>query len=183
MSSLPDHLEGAVFIGRTTMDAVYWLDHLPAEGTKVFANAFRVAPGGPACNAAITHALLGGKTTLVSTLGRGIWADAVRKRLDALGVRIIDLAEGTAYETPLTTVLIGGEKATRTIVNPPPDSVQLRKVESWNEAWGPLPRVALSDGFYLPETLPLLHNLRSVGTELCLDGGSWKPGTEELSRF
>jgi sugar/nucleoside kinase (ribokinase family) len=41
--------------------------------------------------------------------------------------------------------------------------------------------MALTDGFYLRETLPLLAALRDSGTSLCLDGGSWKPGAGEVA--
>jgi sugar/nucleoside kinase (ribokinase family) len=107
-----------LFAGRTTLDAVYWLEELPQEDTKVFARAFRVAPGGPACNAAITHALLGGRTMLLSAVGQGTWADVVRGEMDRCGIRLVDLA-ADGYVTPLTTVLANVAEATRTIVNPP----------------------------------------------------------------
>jgi len=171
-----------LFAGRTTLDALYWLDELPPEDTKVFARAFRIAPGGPACNAAITHALMGGSATLVSAVGRGPSAEAVREALCRWGVRLIDLAVGSAYETPLTTVLVNGSTSSRTIVNPPVAMVELASVdEVWKCEWGPIPQVALSDGFYLAETLPLLQWLRANGCALCFDGGSWKPGTEEVA--
>jgi sugar/nucleoside kinase (ribokinase family) len=38
--------------------------------------------------------------------------------------------------------------------------------------------VILTDGFHLAQTLPLLATLKE--TAICLDGGSWKPGTAEL---
>jgi sugar/nucleoside kinase (ribokinase family) len=47
--------------------------------------------------------------------------------------------------------------------------------------WGAVPPVILSDGFHLLETLPLLAGCRDAGAALCLDGGSWKPGTGELA--
>jgi sugar/nucleoside kinase (ribokinase family) len=170
-----------LFAGRTTLDAVYWLEELPKEDTKVFARAFRVAPGGPACNAAITHALLGGTATLLSAVGQGPWADVVRGELDRRGIRLVDLAAGD-YETPLTTVLVNAAGSTRTIVNPPLRRMDLRTLGgAWDAGWGELPAVALTDGFHLVETLPLLSALRDSGTALCLDGGSWKPGTDTLA--
>jgi sugar/nucleoside kinase (ribokinase family) len=170
-----------LFAGRTTLDAVYWLDELPQEDTKVFARAFRVAPGGPACNAAITHALLGGGATLLSAVGQGPWADVVRGELGRRGIRLVDLAAG-GYETPLTTVLVNAAGSTRTIVNPPLAGMDLRTLgAAWDFAWGKLPAVALSDGFHLDETLPVLSALRDMGTAICLDGGSWKPGTDTLA--
>src|ERR1035437_10476639 len=70
-----------LFVGRTTLDVLYWLDRLPEEDTKIYARELRMAPGGPALNAAITHALLGGKATLVSAVGGGRWATPVRAEL------------------------------------------------------------------------------------------------------
>ena len=108
-----------MFVGRATLDVIYSLDHFPSEDTKVFARAVHVAPGGPATNAAITHAQLGGSAVLMTAVGGGPWAAPVRDELRALGIELIDLAAGTAHEAPLTTVLVNEAGATRTIVNPP----------------------------------------------------------------
>jgi sugar/nucleoside kinase (ribokinase family) len=171
-----------LFAGRTTVDALYWLDELPREDTKVFARAFRIAPGGPACNAAITHSMLGGRSTLLSAVGSGPWAELVRAELERHGIRLIDLAAHTNYETPLTTVLASAAKSSRTIVNPPVVACEMTSApDKWDSGWGETPRVALTDGFYLGETLPLLKTLAKKGTALVLDGGSWKPGTDVLA--
>jgi sugar/nucleoside kinase (ribokinase family) len=180
----PGELKGnrVLFAGRTTVDALYWLDELPREDTKVFARAFRIAPGGPACNAAITHAALDGRATLLSAVGRGPWAELVRRELKRHGIALIDLAAGTDYETPLTTVLASASTSSRTIVNPPMAKCDMTAIpDKWDAAWGEAPRVALTDGFHLRETLPLFRTLATSGTALVLDGGSWKPGTEELA--
>jgi len=171
----------ALFIGRATLDVVYSLDQFPAEDTKVFAHAMRAAPGGPATNAAITHALLGGRAVLMAPIGGGPWATPVRGELERLGIQVIDLAEGTRYEIPLSAVLVNEAGATRTIVNPPRSAVDLPTVHVWDAAWGEAPGLALTDGFHLRETLPLLCELRALGKQICLDGGSWKPGTEALA--
>jgi sugar/nucleoside kinase (ribokinase family) len=175
-----------LFIGRSTLDALYRLDHLPAEDTKVYAEHFQAAPGGPALNAALTHALLGGKSMLVSAVGGGSWAAQVRAELDRHQIALLDLAVGTEYETPLTTVLIGASQSSRTIVNPPLSTVRIPALTSfWEKTvpadWGSLPPVVLTDGFHLAETLPLLFACKAAGAALCLDGGSWKPGTAELA--
>ena len=172
----------AAFIGRTTLDVLYSLDSFPAEDTKVFAQAFRAAPGGPACNAAITHALLGGQATLISAIGAGPWAGAIRGHLAGHNIKLVDLAAAATYETPLTTVLLNRTRATRTIINPPQAQVELPLLDqSWNQEWGKPPRVILADGFHLRETLPLIRACRDTGTPICFDGGSWKPHTEELA--
>jgi sugar/nucleoside kinase (ribokinase family) len=169
------------FLGRSTLDVVYSLPRFPAEDTKTFARAIHVAPGGPATNAAITHALLGGRALLMTAVGEGPWAPPMRKELASLGIELIDLAAGTAYEMPLTTVLVNEAGATRTIVNPPSSPIGLRRPVAWDPAWGEKPVLALTDGFHLDETMPLLATLHAGGTPICLDGGSWKPATEELA--
>jgi sugar/nucleoside kinase (ribokinase family) len=176
----------ALFLGRSTLDALYRLDHLPAEDTKVYARDFQATPGGPALNAALTHALLGGQSMLVSAIGGGPWAAQVRTELCRHQIALLDLAAGTEYETPLTTVLIAADHSSRTIVNPPISTIQLPHLTgSWAQTvpadWGTIPPVVLSDGFYLAETLPLLAACKAAGAALCLDGGSWKPGTAELT--
>lgn len=179
------HKPRVLFVGRTTLDVLYRLDGMPKEDTKVYAHDQQAAPGGPALNAAITHSLLGGEAMLVSAVGSGPWASPVRSQLRRHGVHLLDLAAGAAYETPLCTVLINAAKATRTIVNPPISKVVLRHLsDSWAtempSSWGAIPPAVLSDGFFIEETAGLLSACKGAGAALCLDGGSWKPGTEEL---
>lgn len=175
-----------LFLGRTTLDVLYRLDRLPEEDTKVFAREFHAAPGGPALNAAITHSLLGGKAMLISAVGCGPWASVARAELARHGIDIFDLAVGTTYETPLTTVLLNSATGSRTAVNPPLEKTGLKCLGGgWEKempaSWGAIPPVLLTDGFHLRETMPLLAACRAAGSALCLDGGSWKPGTEELA--
>ena len=161
----------ALFVGRATLDVVYSLDQFPAQDTKVFARDLRVAPGGPAVNAAITHALLGGKAALMTAVGGGPWAGLVREELERLGIDLIDLAAGTVYETPLTTVLLDATDATRTIVNPPRSTIELNRRMAWDSTWGEIPSVALSDGFHLNETMPVLACLPRGGNDA---GSGWR---------
>jgi sugar/nucleoside kinase (ribokinase family) len=175
-----------LFVGRSTLDAFYRLERLPAEDTKVYAQYFQAAPGGPALNAALTHARLGGKSMLISAVGGGPWAAQVRANLDRQAIALLDLAAATDYETPLATILITAPSSSRTIVNPPLSIVRLPPLTaSWQASvpgnWGPVPPVILTDGFHLEETLPLLAACKAAGAAICLDGGSWKPGTAELA--
>ena len=184
----PTNKPRVLFVGRTTLDALYRLDSLPDEDTKTYARELRAAPGGPALNAAITHALLGGQAMLVSAVGGGQWAAPVLDELNRLGVSLVDLGAGTPYETPLCTVLLNSRNGSRTIVNPPISQVPLRRLgSSWTAempaSWGPVPPVVLCDGFFREETAALLTGCKSAGAALCLDSGSWKPGTGELAEM
>jgi sugar/nucleoside kinase (ribokinase family) len=174
----------ALFLGRTTLDALYWLESTPEENTKAYARRFQTAAGGPATNAAITHALLDGETLLASAIGGGPWAAQVRAKLANLRISLLDLAAATAYETPLCAVLVNGVNGNRTIVNPPMSEVKLRRLGTWQQEvetlGGEMPPVVLTDGFFFDEAQILLTSLRDSGATLCLDGGSWKHGTEKL---
>lgn len=174
-----------LFVGRTTVDAIYWLETLPAENTKIFAKEFLVAPGGPAMNAAITNALLGGKSHLVTAIGRGQAARIVQAEAERLQIRMLDLAEGTDWETPLTSVLINGSDGSRTVVNPPVASAAMWQLGDWEHEAARLgseaPHVVLLDGFYFSNARKLVSSLRDAGASLVLDAGSLKPGMEELA--
>ena len=171
-----------LFVGRTTLDVLYRLDHLPEEDTKIYASALLAAPGGPATNAALTHALLGGDALLLSAVGNGPWAAQVRAVLAKRGVQHVDLAAGTEYEPPLVTVLVNTARSTRTAINPPLSEIAFPALPAtWNAEWGAPPRVVLTDGFHLDATLELLRGCRDAGAALVLDGGSWKPGTDALA--
>jgi sugar/nucleoside kinase (ribokinase family) len=169
-----------LYVGRTTLDVLYRVNRFPEEDTKMFADATAMVPGGPATNAAITHALLMGEAGLLTALGRTPRAAFVRAELQRHRITVIDLAASTAYETPLSTVLVNTENGTRTVVNPPPSPVALPQVTEWDNDWGALPSMILCDGFRVKETLPLLQRCHAAGVPICLDGGSWKPGTEDL---
>lgn len=180
------HDSRVLFLGRTTLDVLYRLDRLPDEDTKVYAQSLHAAPGGPALNAAITHSLLGGQAILVSAVGGGPWAAHVRAEIERHGIQLLDLADGTSYETPLCTALINAANGSRTIINPPISQVPLNHLSgAWDaemtSAYGPIPPVVLSDGFFFYETSALLTMCKNAGAELCLDSGSWKPGTAELA--
>lgn len=125
--------------------------------------------------------MLGGRGTLLSAVGRGAVADLVRAELERRAIRVIDLAAGTDYETPLTAVLANSSASTRTIVNPPAMELKSPGPGGWLAEWGERPAIVLTDGFHLRETLPLLEDLHSAGAVLCFDGGSWKPHTESLA--
>jgi len=187
MAIAPPHRRARVlFAGRSVLDVLYRLDRLPEEDTKVFAREFQTRPGGPALHAAVTHALLGGQGLLVSAVGGGPGAVVVRGELERHGIQLLDLAAGTAYETPLATAWVNSANGSRTVVNPPASDVKMRRLDGPWEAevgtlWGEMPPVVLSDGFYIEETLGLLAACRRAGAALCLDGGSWKPGTAELA--
>ena len=71
-------MASSVFVGLSTIDIVYGVDEFPAANSKIEAKSQEVLVGGPATNAAIAFAHLGGEATLVTAVGRNSLAAVVR---------------------------------------------------------------------------------------------------------
>ncbi|KLK94563.1 hypothetical protein AA309_03065 [Microvirga vignae] len=79
-------------VGVAVLDNMFAIDHFPAEPTKVFARNFRQVGGGPAANAAVTIARLGGKVSLWARvgddgIGAGVIAELSHYKVDTSTIR------------------------------------------------------------------------------------------------
>jgi len=105
-----------MFIGITAIDLIYPLDHFPEEDSKTNVSDHLIHLGGPATNAAITFAALGGDATLISAIGESSWTAFIRERLRQYGVHHIDLAEGTHFKPTISSILVNQSSGFRTVV-------------------------------------------------------------------
>jgi len=174
-----DHRMTGIFVGRSTLDIVYGCARFPEPDGKVDAEVAYVTGGGPALNAAVAFAALGGRARLCSVVGQGVFAERARADVEAHGVELYDAAEGEAGVLPVSSVILTG--ASRAIVNQPlpgrSGGLSAGRLERLFEA---RPAIVLSDG-HLPDlALPILRRAREAGVPTVLDGGSWKPWTAEL---
>jgi hypothetical protein len=80
-----------IFVGLSTIDVVYKVDEFPSANSKIVARGQDLFAGGPATNAAIAFAHLGGQPMLVTALGRHPLAAAIREELARYGVQLLDL--------------------------------------------------------------------------------------------
>jgi sugar/nucleoside kinase (ribokinase family) len=141
------------------------------------ATRFLAQCGGPALNAAVTFAFLGGHAHLVSAVGRGGASEMVKAEVRHYDVRLTDIRDDEGFAPPVSSVVINAASGSRTIFNaPPPASL----AETPNQVRIPAAPLLLADGFYVAETLELLRDFHEHGGAICLDGGSWKPETEAL---
>lgn len=163
------------FLGRSTLDLLYLVSGYPQENTKVFASDFVQQAGGPALNAAVAFAQLGGEATLYSAVGETTASRAIKEELSAYHVRLQDIAE-PEYAPPVAVALVNSANGSRTVWNPPlceppvsgATDVQLRQP------------MALIDGFLFPAFRKTLEDFAANGGTICLDGGSWKPQTPDI---
>ena len=81
------------FVGLTTLDYVFYVDSQPQENAKVKTNNYKRFVGGPAANAAITYALLGGNASLVTCFGNTVESDFIKETLNRYGVTVLNCTE------------------------------------------------------------------------------------------
>lgn len=111
-----------VFVGLSTLDLIQHVSPVPGPDSKATASWQQLAGGGPALNAAVTFAALGGRATLVTRLGRSPVADLVRADLAAHAVTVVDIADiadhaDENYTLAVSAIAVDAEQGTRQIVS------------------------------------------------------------------
>lgn len=103
-------------VGLAVQDSVFSIDETLAVGRKNFATGMRQMGGGPAANAAVTVASLGGTANFVSVLGRDLIAEEIIEGLESRGVSISRIRRNAHVDSPRSVVITSGD-GERTIVN------------------------------------------------------------------
>ncbi|MFN8127203.1 MAG: PfkB family carbohydrate kinase [Candidatus Nanopelagicales bacterium] len=163
--------------GLTTLDVIQQVDALPGPDQKVQARSALIEFGGPAANAAFTAVALDCSARLISAVGHGPIGSVVTAQLANAGIELIDMAM-PGWEVPISSVAVVGEH--RSVI-----SVNAGEAPSM-----PLPDAALDgcaallvDGHHLDVCIAAARQARAAGIPVLLDGGSWKPGLENLLPF
>lgn len=163
-----------LFVGLTTLDVVHRVGSPPGVNEKITATEQFVSAGGPAANAAVTFAALGGDATLLTALGSDAVADLVSADLTRHGVTVVNV--GTLAPTPsaISSVLIveaTGERSvvsvdgSTTVANVPDDlASHLDGVD-----------VVLIDGHHPLLAVAASKAAHSAGIRVVVDAGRWKP--------
>ncbi len=172
----------ALFVGRSTYDLCFVLPRYPEQDTKSEVEGYYQAAGGPALNASIVFAALGGEANLFTASGTGEMASSMRRELDEYGVALHDAAYDQNNVLPISSILINRVTGTRTILTHAPE----RAIKAVTEAdldGLPRPGIVMSDG-HLPELAdPILRWARLRGIPTLIDGGSWKDWMPQLLKL
>lgn len=168
-----------LFVGLTTLDVVH-RGARPGTNTKVTATRQDLAAGGPAANAAVTFAALGGTATLLTAVGSSVAARAARDDLARHGVTVVDLAPD-GFELAVSAVLVDAATGERSVVSPDagrvgvaaPDPALLARLVASSD-------VVLVDGHHPSVALAAVEAARLRGVETVADAGRWKPWFGDL---
>lgn len=174
-----------MFVGLSTLDVIQLVERLPAPDEKVAARDSVIASGGPATNAAVAFAALGGHAVLVTRTSDDPASELVRHDLRRCGVELVEIpAPGTS--TTYASILITEQSGDRAVVSA---ADQGRSKSSFTDAEGLAralsafaslqPDVVLVDSYEIDISIPIVERANAAGVPVLLDCGGKKPYTEK----
>ncbi|WP_353931113.1 sugar kinase [Okeanomitos corallinicola TIOX110] len=172
----------ALFIGLITLDLIYLAQSPPQNNQKLVADDYTVASGGPATNASVTFSYLGNQAKLLGVLGSHHITQLISTDLANYQVEIIDLNTSKQTSPPVSSIIVTqstGERAiisinavkTQADINSIPTNI-LENID-----------IILIDGHQIAVSKIIAENAKQKNIPIVIDGGSWKPGFEEILPF
>lgn len=177
-SSAPLH---GLFVGLCVVDVVHRVSHHPGHDEKVTALSREVVAGGPASNAAVTFAALGGEPTLVTAVGGGAFAAVALADLERHAVVVTDVAAGDpGFELSVSAVTVDADDGSRSVVSMDGGALAAAAPEVRAVLSGADADVVLVDGHYPRLAVAAARWGRTRRIPVVLDAGRWKPHFAEL---
>ena len=173
-----------LFVGLSTLDVVHRVRRVPGANEKVTARRQDVAAGGPAANAAVVFAALGGDAVLVTALGSDPLAGFISGELAVRGVRTIDVTPDDPAPPAISAVAVTEHSGERSVVSPDAGARSLPppgKLEQLvDDVLASGADVMLIDGHHPALALAAARAARRRGVPVLVDAGRWKPVMAEL---
>ena len=169
-------------MGLATLDLVYLAGKPPGENQKVVASDCTIAAGGPAANAAVTFSYLGNAAVWAGVLGTHAIAQLIRADLAEYNVRIIDLEPGRSHSPPVSSIIVTEATGDRAVVSINATKSQVDR-QAINQDILTSVNIVLLDGHQIAASKEIAQLAHSKNIPILLDGGSWKPGLEEILPF
>lgn len=135
-----------------------------------------VAAGGPATNAAVAFATLGGQATVVAAVGQHPVTALVREDLTQVGVNIQDLTPQRQESLPISSIVVSAESGDRAVISR--NAVGLQ-VEQQTIDLTDID-VVLVDGHQMGLSQQVVLQAQQLGIPVVVDAGSWKPGFDQV---
>jgi len=171
---------GVLLVGLCTVDVVQRVTELPSPGQKLQSTSVELVAGGPAANAAITVAALGGRATLVTVLGTHPLGALARADLAGHGVRLVDTRPALDQPPAVSSVAVRDRDGERIVVShnaadidPPAD------LPAWPALLAGVGAL-LIDGHHPRLAVAAARAARGHRIPVVLDAGSDKPVLSEL---
>jgi sugar/nucleoside kinase (ribokinase family) len=167
-----------IFVGLATLDVVQRIDAAPEQNRKITADWQSVSGGGPALNAAVTFAALGGSCKLLTVIGQGTIADAIRSDLQTHDVSVSDCAEEGTIPA-VSSILLDRRTGDRIIVSTDGTGQKTNVPENLDEELSGA-AVVLLDGHHPSLALAAAAAANRLAIPVVVDAGRWKPVMVDL---
>ena len=176
---MSSNINRGAFVGLCGLDVVYYgFDEIPEENTKRKIVDFSVAIGGPAANAAITYAKLGGEAYLVTRIGESPEGILIKSKLKELNVKVVDLEAGNgARICNISSVYVNQSTGTRTIFSGQNSTLNVSALD-FEDIIKKVDFV-LYDGNFPQAENNLIRYVEYYDKDLVIDAGSFKQGFPE----
>ena len=167
-----------LFIGLNTIDMQFLVEQYPTQNQKAKASDYGLHSGGPATNAAITYAHLGGKSHLVSSFGKHPFTQMVYEDFKNYMVKTTDLTPNRSCHPIFASIITTLSTGDRSIVSYHPNNHDYCDITL--DAF-PIAQfdIILVDSFYIDAAKTIISKA-DIKATVVLDGGSWKKDLENL---
>ena len=168
-------------VGLSTVDIQFLVDSYPGANQKQKAKRNEIYVGGPATNAAIAAAHLGSDVTLITPVGKNHLTRFIQNDIERHKVKLLDPIHDINADPIFASIVTTEHSGERSIVSYHPPKVLVNNFIDHELTFDF--DIALFDGFYPELAVPLAKLCREKGITTCFDGGSWKPGLEDLLQY
>ena len=166
-----------LFIGLMTLDCIYQAQRPPQANEKLVAAAALMAAGGPATNAAVAFAALGGRATVTAAVGQHPITALLREDMSQVEVSINDLTPQRQEPPPISSIVVSKNSGERAVMSRNAVGLQVehQSVDLTNDI-----DVVLVDGHQMALGQQIAKAANSLGIPVVVDAGSWKAGFEQV---
>jgi sugar/nucleoside kinase (ribokinase family) len=171
-----------LFVGLATLDFAYLVDRIPGSNQKIVARDSSIAAGGPATNAAVTFSYLGNKARLLGVIGAHPMHHLMVEDLNCYSVAIADLQPDQMSPPPISSILVITSSGERSVVSQNATKIQATADQIPADALHSID-IVLIDGHQISAGVAIARQAREQGIPVVVDGGSWKPGFEQVLRY
>ncbi|MEU1600115.1 PfkB family carbohydrate kinase [Streptomyces sp. NPDC005708] len=176
---MPSKTVRGLFVGLATLDTIYRVASPPGPNQKTTAHSQELAAGGPAANAALTFAALGGQATLVTSLGSHVLARFAAAELQERQVAVRDAARDYTGTPAVSSIYVSDGSGERSVVSVNAAHQDI-PVPDWLPEALDGADVVLLDGHHPRLAVAAARLAHEARVPVVLDAGSWKPVYEEL---
>ncbi|WP_414752065.1 sugar kinase [Anabaena sp. CCY 9910] len=172
----------SLFVGLVTLDLIYLAESAPKNNQKLVATDYTVAAGGPATNAAVTFSYLGNHAKVLGVVGSHPMTQLIRSDLTKYQVAIADLDPTINTPPPVSSIIVTQATGERAVI-----SINAVKNQVSSDSIPPdilhNIDIVLIDGHQMTVGYVIAQMAKASRIPVVIDGGSWKPGFEQILPF